>query len=373
MISNKTYSEIEQRAKFDLIRYAQCWEDPALNSIALDVNPTDNIVSISSGGDNTIALLLDNPKSVVGVDISPVQTALCELKKVAIEQMKYNDFVAFMGISHSTDRLKLYQSIRLNLSRFARMYFDNHTKIIKNGLLHYGKFEIYLNLFRTYILKFTQNDYTITRLLCCKSIEEQKDVYHHLWDNRKWRWLVKVFLSKAVMGRFGRDPAFFRYSKVDSVSEVILNQIEHGLTNLPVWTNYYLHYILTGNYSSKDCMPPYLMEKNYSKIKENLMKLTFVTDSVEGYLKKQPRGTVSKINFSNIFEYMSEKSMSEIFESLVEYCRSDLIVEYRTLVVPRICPRSYEYYFYNDINLGNKLNFIDRSFFYGSYVVLKRK
>ncbi len=126
MIPNKTYTEIEERAKFDLIRYAQCWEDPALNSIALDVNPKDNVVSIASGGDNTIALLLDNPQSVVGVDISPVQTALCELKKVAIKHMEYHDFIALMGIYHSTDRLKLYRSIRLSLSRFARVYFDNH-------------------------------------------------------------------------------------------------------------------------------------------------------------------------------------------------------------------------------------------------------
>ncbi len=174
------------------------------------------------------------------------------------------------------------------------------------------------------------------------------------------------------MGRLGRDPAFFKYTKVDSVSKVILNRIEHGLTNLPVWDNYYLHYILTGNYPHKNCMPPYLMEKNYSKIKENLTKLSFITDSVEGYLKKQPKGTVSKINFSNIFEYMSEKSMLDIFDSLVEYCRRDLIVEYRTLVVPRNCPPSHEDYFFDDTTLGNRLQSIDRSFFYGSYVVLKR-
>ena len=119
-------------------------------------------------------------------------------------------------------------------------------------------------------------------------------------------------------------------------------------------------------------MPPYLMEKNYSKIKDNLTNLTFITDSVEDYLKKQPKGTVSKINFSNIFEYMSEKSMSEIFDILVEYCLSDLIVEYRTLVVPRNCPKSHEDNFFDDTTLGKRLHYSDRSFFYGSYVVLKR-
>jgi len=372
MIPQTVHTEIEQRARFDRIRYAQCWEDPALNSIALEVNPTDNVVSIASGGDNTIALLLDNPQSVVGIDISPVQTALCELKKVAIKHMEYRDFVAFMGISHSTDRLKWYRAIRSSLSRFASAYFDNHSQIIKTGLVHCGKFEIYLNWFRTYILKFTQSGNTIHRLLGCKSIEEQKDVYHSRWDNYKWRWLSRFFLSRTVMGRLGRDPAFFRYATVDSVAKTILNRIEHGLTNLPVWDNYYLHYLLTGNYPFKDCMPPYLMEENYSKIKDNLTKLTFITDSVEGYLKKIPKRTVSKINFSNIFEYMSAKSMSDIFDCLIEYGRQDLVVEYRTLVVPRRCPQSHEAFFIDDTVLGKRLHFRDRSFFYGSYVVLRR-
>lgn len=368
-----TITEIEERAKFDIIRYAQCWEDPALNSIALNINSKDNVVSIASGGDNTFALVLDGPQSIVGVDINPIQIAICELKKTAINHMDYDDFLEFLGISNSDDRVGLYRLIRSDLSCFTRDYFDNHLDLIHKGLVHSGKFEVYLRHFRTKVLKFAQSRKTVYRLLGSESMEEQRDIYYGSWDNRKWRILAKVFLSKLLMGGLGRDPAFFRYVDTKSVSEVMLDRIEHGLCNLTVRDNYYVHYILTGNFVFKKCMPPYLLEENYKRIKDNLSRVTFILDSVEGYIKKQPKGMISKINFSDVFEYMSDKTMSNIFDVLLCYCRDDLILEYRTLLVHRDCPKSHERFFLNDTALGKRLSFNDRSFFYGDYVVLKRK
>ena len=365
-------AEIQQNAKFDVIRYAQCWEDPSINSLALNINGKDNVVSIASGGDNTFALLLDGPQTIVGVDISPIQIAICELKKTAMQQMDYNDFLKFLGISYSDDRVELYRLIRSNLSCFVREYFDSHLDLISNGVVHRGKFENYLHHFRTKVLKVAQSRKTVNRLLSSKSLEDQKNFYYGSWDNNKWRILAKLFLSKFLMGRLGRDPAFFRYIDTISVSEVMLDRIEHGLSNLPIWDNYYVHYILTGNYLSKTCMPPYLLEENYKRIKDNLTRVTFVVDSVEGYIMKQPKGKVSKINFSDIFEYMSNKAMSDIFDVLLNYCRDDLILEYRTLFVPRDCTKSHERFFLNDAALGKRLSLKDKSFFYGGYVVLKR-
>jgi len=204
-------------------------------------------------------------------------------------------------------------------------------------------------------------------------MDEQRDIYYGLWSNRRWRILAGVFFSRFVMGRLGRDPAFFRYADARSVSEVILKRVEHGLAEMSVCDNYYVHYILTGNYTSKTCMPPYLLEQNYSKLKDNLARATFVVDSVEGYIRERPRGMVTKMNLSNIFEYMSDGAMSDMFDVLIDYCADNLVLEYRTLLVPRDCPESHKASFLIDDSLGERLSSIDRSFFYGSYVVLRRK
>ncbi len=41
-------SEVEDYAEFDMIRYAQVWEDADILMEALDINENDNILSIAS-------------------------------------------------------------------------------------------------------------------------------------------------------------------------------------------------------------------------------------------------------------------------------------------------------------------------------------
>ena len=58
----------------------------------LDLKPTDHVVSIGSAGDNALALLARGVASVSSVDLNPAQTALCELKKIAISKVDYAEF-----------------------------------------------------------------------------------------------------------------------------------------------------------------------------------------------------------------------------------------------------------------------------------------
>ena len=53
---------IEERAKFDKIRYANCWEDPEL-LIEVFANG-GKFISIASAGDNSLSLLTKNPELV---------------------------------------------------------------------------------------------------------------------------------------------------------------------------------------------------------------------------------------------------------------------------------------------------------------------
>ena len=44
------------------ISYSQCWEDPDVLIEGLNISEKDTVLSIASGGDNTFAMLLKNPK-----------------------------------------------------------------------------------------------------------------------------------------------------------------------------------------------------------------------------------------------------------------------------------------------------------------------
>ena len=80
-----------------MIRYANCWEDADILLKGMDPKAGDRILSIGSGGDNSLALLSRNPECVVAVDISEPQLHLIALKKAAVKHLDYEAFLGFLG------------------------------------------------------------------------------------------------------------------------------------------------------------------------------------------------------------------------------------------------------------------------------------
>ena len=70
----------EKKIDLSIIRYSQCWEDPACLYAGLDIGPEDDVLSITSAGCNTLALLLKGPRSVTALDFNPAQSHLLQLK-----------------------------------------------------------------------------------------------------------------------------------------------------------------------------------------------------------------------------------------------------------------------------------------------------
>ena len=58
-------TDIAKRAAFDIIRYAQAWEDADILVAALRPKAADTIVAIASAGDNALALLAEGAERVI--------------------------------------------------------------------------------------------------------------------------------------------------------------------------------------------------------------------------------------------------------------------------------------------------------------------
>ena len=95
--------------KFDLIRYANCWEDADILLQGLVPKDNKKIISIGSAGDNSFSLLTGNPEVVIAVDINQVQLNLIELKKAAFQTLSYEEFLEFLGFAESNDRNPLWE------------------------------------------------------------------------------------------------------------------------------------------------------------------------------------------------------------------------------------------------------------------------
>ena len=240
--------EIQNRAKFDKIRYANCWEDADILLEALNISESTNCLSIGSAGDNSFSILSRNPNMVVAVDLSNAQISLIELKKAAYQYFNYDDLLSFLGFNQCDNRIQKYNNLKKHLSENCISFWNNNIKSIENGVIHEGKFESYFKIFRKYIIPFIHSKGKIRNLLKKKSKESRIKFYNEKWDTISWNIMFKLFFSKTVMGYLGRDPEFFQYVKT-SIADSILARAKYALSILDTNNNPYLNYILTGNFN----------------------------------------------------------------------------------------------------------------------------
>ena len=312
-------SRIEARARFDLIRYANSWEDADVLCDALQPAPGKRILAIASAGDNAFALLAGGAE-VVAADLSAAQLALVELKRAAIRQLDDDTVLGFLGISEMRNRWSVYQSLELP----NHVQFDR--EVIERGVIHAGRFENYFRIFRKRVLPLVHSKRAVEALLAEKSREERERFYREEWNTWRWRAMFRIFFSRFVMGRTGRDPEFFRYVE-GSVADRIFKRAEYAATVLSPHANPYLTFIFTGNY--RGVLPRYL--RNLDAVRANLDKLTLVQGSIE----EAATGRFDGYYLSDIFEYIDPVTTRAIFERLLATANPHARFAYWNLLVPR--------------------------------------
>jgi S-adenosylmethionine-diacylglycerol 3-amino-3-carboxypropyl transferase len=320
---------IETRAAFHFIRYASVWEDADVLCDALaPVARGGRVLSVASAGDNALALLTLDPSEVVAVDLSEAQLAALALRIVAFRSMERSALLGFLGVTEDAERPATYAALRPALPAYARTFWDAHPDAIAAGVIHAGRFERYLRLFRRRVLPLVQSRGRIRRLLEQDSLDEQERFYREEWDSWRWRTIFRLFFSRFVMGRLGRDPAFFEHVE-GRVGDRLLERTRHALTAIPVRTNPYLTYIMTGNYSSA-ALPRYLRPGNVEVIRERLDRVSLVHGPAEA-----ASGPFHAFNLSDIFEYMGDLAHDRAYATLLTRAAPGARLAYWNMLAPR--------------------------------------
>ncbi len=352
---------IEERAGFDIVRYANCWEDADVLLPALDVKEGGVYLSISSAGDNTLSILSGNPFLVLALDISAAQLACLELRMTAFASLSHQEVLHFLGVSAGSGRLGTYRGIRGELSMEAREFWDSHPEFIERGLIHVGKFERYFGLFRRWALPLIHSQDAVLELMREKGMEARTDFYRLRWDTWRWRLIFRIFFSRAVMGRLGRDPEFFAYVEGD-VAGRIRKRAEYALTVLPTHDNPYLEYILKGNFANS--LPFYLRQENFGAIKRNLGKLVLFKGSVNEALQANKGLSFDGFNLSDIFEYMSYEDYVSDLERIVTSSKKGARLVYWNMLADRKPPEAFKERLEPREDIAGGLFLKDKAFFY---------
>ena len=134
------------------------------------------------------------------------------------------------------------------------------------------------------------------------------------------------------MGRLGRDPEFFRYVE-GSVAERILERVEYALTVLPVHSNPYVEFILTGHF--RQALPYYLQPEVWPELRRHLDRLTLYEGAIDEAAREHRGDGFDGFNLSDIFEYLDPETSATVYGRLADAARPGARLAYWNMLVPR--------------------------------------
>ncbi|MEO1204697.1 MAG: DUF3419 family protein [Pseudomonadota bacterium] len=359
-------AQIASKAAFDEIRYAQLWEDADVLVEALEAKPGSTLVSICSAGDNALAMLLSDPAKVIAIDLSRAQLACLELRIAAIRVLDHDAFLELMGSRPSDRRGDLFDAAVSALQNEEARAFWVPLKphIVASGLGGVGKFENYFAMLRKWVLPITHSRRTRDDIFVPRAKADRARFLSKRWDNWRWQLMMKVFFSRPMMARFGRDPAFFEH--VDgSVSAHVARRIRHAAVDLDPSANPYLHWIIKGRHCS--ALPLAWRADSYPIIRNRLTRLELRHGALETLVSSGTK--VDGFNLSDIFEYMDRDVFETVYGQILASANPGARLVYWNMMAPRRVPDAYRERVNTCEDVEARCKASDKAFFYSDFVV----
>ncbi len=182
-------------------------EDPDSEMKALRVTENDTVLSITASGDRPLHLLQNPVKEVVTLDVNPVQTALFDLKRRAMEHLEYDDYLALLGIKPSEKREFLFETIAPWIPPASLAFWRERFKLIKKGVVFQGVVERTL-IQGGAVVRLIRPE-KIKKLFSFDSIAEQKKFVENEWNPLIWEKAIHFTVHPIISRYFIKDPGLY--------------------------------------------------------------------------------------------------------------------------------------------------------------------
>ncbi|MEJ8561100.1 BtaA family protein [Yoonia sp. GPGPB17] len=228
--------------------YAQIWEDPVVDMEALQIQPDDNLVCITSGGCNVLSYLAANPASITAVDLSPAHVMLNKLKLATVQHAP--DYATLFAMLVRGDQ----PTNVLNFDTYAAPFLDAEThrfwnahtltgprkRILARGLYRHGLLGRFIGVVHV-IAKLARVDFA--PLLAAQSLAEQQAFYEQqivpLYNSRIIKFLAN---RRASLFGLGIPPAQYDKLAADAGGDIVAVLQERTrklFCDFPIKDNYF--------------------------------------------------------------------------------------------------------------------------------------
>jgi S-adenosylmethionine-diacylglycerol 3-amino-3-carboxypropyl transferase len=325
---------------FERLVYPQIWEDPVVDLKALNLKPTDHLITIASGSCNALSYLTASPKKITAVDLNHTHVALGQLKIEAFKQLTYKEFYRFFGEANSVNNPRIYRELLApNLNRATRDYWEGGIKgferirMFEKGFYKYGLLGKLIGIIhigaKLYRVKLDE-------LLKQPSIEAQgqwfDDNVAKIFDSRL---VKKIMGSPLALYNLGIPPsqhASLCEERPESMAQVLKERARKLATVDDINNNYFAYQAYGRRYdhSNPSNKPLYLQEQYFELIRNNIDRLSIEQNNVLDALKSMPANSVDAVVLLDAQDWMTGDEMITLWTEITRTANLGARIIFRT-------------------------------------------
>ena len=347
---------------YERLSYSFGNEDPATEQRALKIQPDDTVVCVTASGDRPLNLLVDDCKKIYSIDLNPIQNHLLELKKQAMKELDFEDYLAFLGADFESYPHPFIDSILNLLPEGSKRFWLDNRRLIEDGVLYQGAMEKLCFWIAITLNIFYKKE--IQSLFLCSDIFSQAKGIDQLFKKKSLRLFAKLFLNSSFTKKYFADPGLYAFVDGQYKIEVhFLALIKQALSVHFIRENPLLNLVFQGKVMPQ-AFPPYLKKEGVMKIRSRLDKVEVVHQNMIDFLINQQDGSIDCFSFSDIASYMSEKDFNLLIKEMIRCAKPGARFCIRQLLSDhQIAPENNQF-LVRKKELEEELKAIDKCFVY---------
>lgn len=334
---------------FRSLVYPQIWEDPRADMEALELDGGSRIVTIASGGCNTMSYLTANPARIYAVDLNEAHIALLKLKLAAARHLpSHTAFFRFFGEADDRRNISVYRDlVAPHLDARTRAYWEGREATGRRRISRFRR-----NFYRFGLLgRFIGTGHLLARLtgakpellLSARSIEEQRAVFdRHIapaFEHRLVKWLTS---RRASLFGLGIPPAQYDAlcdNGARAMSDVLRERTERLATAFGMQDNYFARQAFGRRYAPTDAAcPPYLERRNFLAIKTRVNSVSVVHANLVHFLAAEPTESLDRYVLLDAQDWMDDATLNALWREITRTARPGARVIFRTAGERTILP-----------------------------------
>lgn len=306
------HSEFKNVA-LDRIRYSLVWEDSKTMYDALDIQPSDKVLVITSAGCNVLNALLKKPEELTAIDLNPVQNNLLKMKKHIILHHSHDVFRGLMGFDGPQAVAASWKVVEPSLVEEKKSFWSSFFQEHPAGIIGAGRLEMYLLNFVQTLPVEVQGK--LRKLIDFDHLTDQRKFFMEELHNSTFRHQFIEFFDRNNLSK-GRDPKLFKYAW-ESGGESFYLRLLQQISTVCVRNNFFFRFFFFGPQGlPENILPPCYQKENFPLLRQQISRLKIINGEVVDYLVSEAGAAITKASLSNVFEYTSEEEFKEACKAI---------------------------------------------------------